>query len=103
MEYDTEGEALKGAVHARERHGNELSAYLCSLCGKWHVGSSARSNAGGSFIGRKSTTCTSKHGTYRMEYDTEEEALNGVNYTWERYGREVSAYLCSTCDKWHIG
>ena len=103
MEYDTKEEALRGAVHARERHGNELSAYLCSLCDKWHIGSSATSNAGGSFIGRKSTSCTSKHGTYRMEYDTEEEALDGVNYTWERYAREVSAYLCSTCDKWHIG
>ena len=46
---------------------------------------------------------TNKEGGYRMEYDTEEEATDGVNYTRERYGRDVLAYICSSCDKWHIG
>lgn len=102
MEYDTEDYALRGANHAQKNHGGgHLSAYLCSSCGKWHIGSIETGTQ--SFTGRKSTTCTNKKGGYRMEYDTEEEAKGGVNYTRERYGRDVLAYLCSSCDKWHIG
>ena len=75
MEYDTESDAWNGAEHVRERYGREVSAYECSSCGKWHIGDFTPS-----FTGRKSTTCRNKQGSFRTEYDTEEEAMNGANY-----------------------
>ncbi|MFC1526103.1 hypothetical protein ACFL6X_04745 [Candidatus Latescibacterota bacterium] len=51
----------------------------------------------------KSATCNGKKtGKPLTEYDTEQEAREGVDYARQRYQSDLVPYLCDTCGKWHL-
>ena len=51
----------------------------------------------------KSATCLGKKsGKPLLEYDTEQEALEGAAYTRQRYSSRMVPYRCDTCGKWHL-
>jgi hypothetical protein len=52
---------------------------------------------------RKSKTCTgNKTGKPLTEYDTESEARETALYASAEYKRNLTPYLCQTCNKWHL-
>jgi len=51
----------------------------------------------------KSPTCIGKKsGKPLIEYTSEEDALEGAEYSRERYGTRMVPYQCDTCGMWHL-
>ena len=51
----------------------------------------------------KSVTCVGrKSGKPLVEYPTEREALEGTDYSRNRYGTRMVPSLCDTCGMWHL-
>lgn len=52
---------------------------------------------------KNSATCYgTTSGKPLTEYDTFEDAEDGAEYSYERYGSDLVPYQCSTCDYWHL-
>ena len=104
--YKSKADAQRRAQILKKEMGMHLNVYCCPETEEddyvciWHL---TKKDPQQYAVSRKSTSCTNAQGSYRMEYDTEDDATDGAKHAYERYGREFSAYLCLSCGKWHIG
>mmetsp|Transcript_6924 Transcript_6924/g.10953 ORF Transcript_6924/g.10953 Transcript_6924/m.10953 type:complete len:258 (+) Transcript_6924:294-1067(+) len=94
----------RGEILLRET-GRKLNVYRCpEVKDCWHLTKKDPKNyEPKASTSRKSSTCRSKTGDFRTEFDTEASAANGAEHVLERYGKHLSPYKCATCSKFHIG
>ena len=106
-EYDSLTAAEQGAEFAGERYGNDMTPYLCPTCGKWHLApkQSIAAKETAAIASRKSTsrTCYGKQtGKLLAEYHSLTAAEQAAEFVGERYGNDMTPYLCPTCGKCHL-
>ncbi|OEU11768.1 hypothetical protein FRACYDRAFT_244891 [Fragilariopsis cylindrus CCMP1102] len=105
-EYETYEDAKEGADYAFDIYGvDEFIPYECLNCYKWHLKPSTSK-----FSSKKSTVCFGRSGKALTEYETYEDAEDGADYAFDRYGGnkmvpyecQMIPYECPTCYKWHL-
>ena len=83
--YRTKKDATQRAKFLHEENGIRLQVYRCDETSMWHL--THRENSfSGSFSSKKSTVCFGRSGKALTEYETYEDAEDGADYPFDRYG-----------------
>jgi hypothetical protein len=100
--YRTQKDATQRAKCLYEDNGIRLQVYKCDETSMWHL-THQENSFSGSFSSKKSAVCFGRSGKALTEYGTCEDAKDGAEYAYGRYGGDVMIpYECPTCYKWHL-
>jgi len=89
-EYSSEYKAEEGANYAKRQYGRILYPYQCSKCGEWHLSPV------------KKGQCLNRKGEPLIEYESRDDAEEGIIYARENYESNLVPYFCKDCGKWHL-
>lgn len=96
-EYDSQGDAERGAEHARAAYGRDLVTYACQRCGRWHLAPADRQTPSTTCYG-----CRGRNGRAKAAYETYEDADRRASILATEEGVYLQPYACPYGSGWHL-